>query len=126
MPRYFNKRTRTEAIAGFHDIEDDPDVVELTDDNVFFQPLEPGKRLTEGADGLPNGTEDIPLPPAGSDAAILMAAGTNNITHTRILMALMRAHRGNSTSIDNINANLATIAQNHSTTVEYIMDLMDS
>lgn len=49
--RYYNKQTRTEAIAGFHKI--DADCVELPDDHFFWSPLPYGKALDFDSDGMP-------------------------------------------------------------------------
>lgn len=121
MPRYYSKVDKSEVF------EPGPDVVELPPDNPFWTPLGRAKRLTFDAEGIPNGTETIPprtIPP-GSDEAIHMALGQHQITSRRITMALMRAHNGNSSSIAAINNTLAVMADNHNTTVEYIMSLME-
>lgn len=119
MPRYYHVENRNEHS------EPGPGIVELPEDNPFWQPLPPGHRLTYDADNLPNGTEPVPPPAAGTDAAMRMSMSENDIRPNRIVMALMRSHNGNSNAIDSINAKLGQIAQNHSTTVEHLMSLLD-
>lgn len=72
--KYFNKISKTEAIKNihfklFHGAPDDANVVELAEDNAFFQPLPKGHRLTFDADGLPTGTEAIVIDPAELEAS---------------------------------------------------------
>jgi len=76
--RYYNKLSKTEAIVKiqFNLVDGKPgdaNVVELADDNAFFQPLPKGRTLTFDADGLPTGTEAIVIDPAELEASRLAA-----------------------------------------------------
>ena len=56
--RYYDKKTRTEAIKGLHDF-DDGDIIELEDDHIFFQQVPEGMELIY-VDGVPDRHEAIP------------------------------------------------------------------
>lgn len=116
--RYYNKSTLTESL------NPGPDTVELPDDHIFWKPKPKDKRFTYDAENIPSGFEDIPLPTVGSDEAIWQSIRAQNITTFRMITAMLRAHNGNSTSVDNILASLAQIASNHGTTVEYVLQLI--
>ena len=49
--RYFNPKTKTEAIAGVHDLEG---CIELEDDNIFFSEIPDGMKLYY-VEGIPVG-----------------------------------------------------------------------
>jgi hypothetical protein len=72
MTRYYNKTNGTEAVPGVHSI-DPPDVIELPEGNVFWQPIPPGKQLVFDADNVPTGYEDAPPPENQLPAEIIEA-----------------------------------------------------
>jgi hypothetical protein len=104
MTRYYNKITRTEAITGVHSIEP-PDVVELPEENVFWQPIPPGKQLVFDADNIPTGYEDIPPPvftPLEQAVNDLHGQGINSDAMTKA--AFLVATKGDDTKLDLIEA----------------------
>ena len=74
--RYYNTLSKTEAVRNVHfkivdGAPDDANVIELSDDNAFFQSLPEGHVLTFDADDLPTGTEEVTIDSAELEAARL-------------------------------------------------------
>ena len=114
-----------DTVIGCEQLEPNENTVVLPPDNVFWHPLPEGHQFVYDENNIPIGTEPIPLPEPGTDDGILMSCAQNEITMHRISMAMLRAHNGNSQSVDSINSKLAQIAQNHGTTVDYVLMCLD-
>lgn len=80
MKKYYNKKTKNEALLGHHftilesGFFSDGDIVEIGEDNAFFAPLPKGHKLTFDNKGLPSGTEKVTVDPAELEAALYRAA----------------------------------------------------
>ena len=70
MTRYYDTSNQTEAIQGVHfNLPAVDPIIELPDDNIFFQPIPEGKQLVFDSNNIPIGYEDIPRAPPARRAA---------------------------------------------------------
>jgi hypothetical protein len=116
--KYFNKATRSELLTGLEGATlaylnydaNNPDHVELANDNPFFSALPEGKQLTFTAAGIPNGLEDIPavvLTPVEAAQARLLAVG---VTSDSLAVGMYLDAKGFPEYLETVDAALAEVA----------------
>lgn len=110
MNRYYDVENKQEWVPPQGATSIPPGIVSLAESNPFWQPLPPGHELIFNVNGIPSGTQEIPVTP---EQLLRDDMHEAEISMKRIVAALYLAERGFGTPLMELSEAVDAIAVEH-------------